>query len=82
MTAEDTRALIRLATVQEAQGEKLDEILIILRGKENGGGGMILRVDRLEQKQASRTKALWVAVGGVILLAAKGVWNKVTGGAP
>jgi len=66
----------RIIAEQAVQGEKIQsiqdsckEIKYCLLG--NGKPGLIVRTDRLEQKDATKTKLFWVVVAAVTALAVK-----------
>ena len=72
-----------LARLQEARSDdsqKLDRILRHLEG--NGREGLIVRVDRLEQTERRRSKAVWIAAGSVIATAAAAMWKLLAGANP
>lgn len=72
----DQETVHKLLSEQAAQGEKIEsiqdtckEIKHCLLG--NGKPGLVVRTDRLEQKDAIKTKMFWVIVTAVIALVVK-----------
>ena len=41
----------------------------------NGDAGMIIRLDRLEQKQAARSKQFYILYGAILTLAVNALWR-------
>ena len=74
--------LVGIATVQARQGEKIEnieadcsEIKTCLLG--NGQPGLVTRTDRLEQKDALKTKLFWVVVAAVAGLVVSAVYPEI-----
>ena len=62
-----------IAEVQSAQDERLEGIEKSCKRVEtsllgNGQPGLVVRTDRLEQKEKLRAKILWLVISGVVLL--------------
>ena len=58
--------------------EKLDRLDEAIRG--NSRPGIQLRLDRLENAQAVRSRLMWVITGSTVTLALSAVWKLVIGG--
>ncbi len=56
---------------------KLDQMDQAVRG--NGKPGILLRLDRLEQSEAIRSRLLWLIAGCVATVAASMVWSRFFG---
>ncbi|MCC7408869.1 MAG: hypothetical protein IT442_14940 [Phycisphaeraceae bacterium] len=60
---------------------KLDRMDEAIRGTPgNGNPGIKVRLDRLEQAQAVRSRLMWIIAGSVASLAVAAVWKLVIGG--
>ncbi len=57
---------------------KLDQLDEAIRG--NGKPGIQLRLDRLEQADRSRSRALWLIVGSATTIAANQMFHRLFGG--
>jgi hypothetical protein len=57
---------------------KLDTMDEAIRG--NGKPGIQLRLDRLESSERSRSRLLWLIAGSAVTMAARAVWQLVSGG--
>jgi hypothetical protein len=77
--------LQQISTVQAVQGEKIDniestcgEIMNCLKG--NGNPGLMIRTDRLEQRDAFKTKLCWIlasAIVGLIVKMVSETWDHI-----
>jgi hypothetical protein len=56
---------------------KLDKLDIAIRG--NGRPGIIVRLDRLEAAERSRSRVLWLIAGSVVTIAANALWHTFFG---
>jgi len=54
---------------------KLDRLDRAIRG--NGGAGIQVRLDRLEQCAHSRSRLLWIIVGCVVVMAGRAIANMI-----
>ena len=57
---------------------KLDRLDEAIRG--NSKPGILLRLDRLEAAEATRSRLLWLIAGSVVSLTAATLWALVVGG--
>jgi len=56
---------------------KLDKLDEAIRG--NGKPGILVRLDRLESAEMTRSRLLWIIAGSTVTLAVGAVWNLVFG---
>lgn len=64
----------------EQLSAKLDNIEHILTGNGTPERGVIVRLDRLEQKDASRGRWIMLIGGASLTALAKGIWASITHG--
>ena len=61
----------------EAVHVKLDKLDEAIRG--NGKPGILVRLDRLESAEMTRSRLLWIIAGSTVTLVVGAVWNLVFG---
>ena len=72
--------LAKIIAEQARQGEQIENIDSTCQKIEtclggNGGPGLVVRTDRLEQKDKTRSKLFWIALMGVFGVVAKTVMD-------
>ncbi len=76
--------LVRIAKTQAVQGEQIDQITKSCEKIEecllgNGKPGLVVRTDRLEQKDVFKTKLFWVFATAVIVVLVKTIGIDIIG---
>ena len=61
----------------EAIHRKLDQLDESVRG--NGKPGILIRLDRLEAAERSRSRLIWLILGCAVTLAVNAVWKHFVG---
>lgn len=74
--------LSKISATQAVQGEKIEniqsdceEIKHCLLG--NGRPGLVLRTDRLEQKDQAMKKVMWITITAVVVVFIKTSWPSI-----
>ena len=62
-----------IRTMLEAQGTKIDKLCLLLTGNSNPERGLVVRVDRVEQRNKRLDRWFWLLAGAVVTSVVCGV---------